>query len=77
MLDTHPDKKNIVITILPLCKEILNSTGDWPIGHKEFKEFIQQTEKEFGFKFDLSEFDKLENPDLWHISILTNEYKKK
>ena len=66
-----------MIQILPLCKEVLNNTNDFPINHDEFKEFIKKMSEEFELKFDLSEFNKFENPDHWHIMVLTNEYKQK
>lgn len=68
MLKSHPDKHSFKIIFLPLCKEVLNNTNDYPIPHDKLKEFVKEKEKEFGLTFDFSEFEKMDNPELWHIS---------
>jgi len=66
-LASHPQKQSLVLTLLPLAKEVINNSNDLVIDHADLKKYISELEQEFGLTFDLSAFEKMTIPDTWHF----------
>ncbi len=55
MLETHPQKAQLNIVLLPLAKEVIWGYENIPLPVKELAEKCNELKESFGFKsFDLS-----------------------
>jgi hypothetical protein len=41
VLQNHPQRENITLTLLPLAKEVMNNSNDLPIEYNELLDFIK------------------------------------
>lgn len=74
MLQSHPQKKDLTLHLLPLAKENLHTSNDLIVNFVDLEKYTREISEQYGYKFDFTYFEPYHEQgiDLWHFQILTN-----
>ncbi|TNV81614.1 hypothetical protein FGO68_gene2110 [Halteria grandinella] len=84
LLQSHPDKDNINLVLLPLAKENFHTSNDLAMEYKELKAYAESVSRIYGLKVEFGLFQQYAEQgeymglsvDTWYYQVLTNQGKR-